>query len=60
MKKTKLFSPDNCPRILSVDCLFKITLFMAVDDPDFPDIDRSAEEFDNHSLENQIFQVEPY
>jgi hypothetical protein len=34
-----LFCPDNGPYILAIDRLFDIAPLVAVDDPNFPDID---------------------
>lgn len=31
---------------------------MAVDDPDFTDVDRTAEKVDNHPVEDQVFKIE--
>lgn len=54
-----LFSPDNRPDILTVDGIFDIAPLVAVDDPDFTDVDRSSEEVDNHPLDDHVFEVKP-
>ena len=38
-KRRYLISPDYCPNIPAIDCFLKSSPLVAVDDPDFMDVD---------------------
>ena len=56
-KRAGSFCPDDSPRVLSQERLFDIAASMAVDDPDFPDMNRFFKELDDHWLEYHVLKI---